>query len=288
MLVHGVEKKEGSIEFLKRILGSKHKKVYGVFYTNSFFSQRYLCRNHLLNKMEFEEDIVKLTVSTRLENVGLLEIENTLDMLVKYEAGDIPGLMPEGVFGKEEAVEPSLPESVSVTQFLTSVDLFLVLKKPEITYQDFWIAGHRFTLINIVHQLGEDNKEPEFEQVVSLLIGEVGKLYFFSHFHDKELTKTDMKRVLDLIIDENITGKAITGVKLETESGVSSSVFPYENLISSYTSSNGDIVFGTGSGYVLIPGKDIDKYKMKCIANEKGAYRLELRYKKNTVKIYFE
>lgn len=284
MLVNGIPEKEGSLGFLKSLIANKHKQVYGVFYTNSFFSQRYLCRQHLLNKVEFTEDSLKLTIATRLEQVGLLEIENTLDMLVRYEAGDIPGLMPEGLLDPEDDVPTEfLPEAISVTQYLTSVDLLLTVKDPEVTYQIFNIAGSKFTLVNIHHKLGED-----FEQTITLLFGTVGKLYFLSHFYDKELNEKDVKLIMDLIVDENITGKAVIGVNTYLPGGVHTSVLPFDRLISSYTSQNGDYVFGDGSGYVYIPRERLSDYDVRCVSDEKGSYTLEFRHAHYVIRLMLE
>lgn len=285
MLLNGIPEKEGNLTFLKNLMENKTKKVYGVFYTNSLFSQRYLSRQHLLNKVTFEDDnTIKLTVATRLEQVGLLEIENTLDVLVRYNAGDIPGLMPEGLLDPEDDVPTEfLPEAISVTQYLTSVDLFLIMKDPEITYQIFNIAGSKFTLVNIYHKLGED-----FEQTVTLLFGAVGKLYFLSHLYNKDLEGHDMKMVLDLIMDENITGKAVVGVNLYSTGGLHSSVFPFDRLIDAYTTQNGDYVIGDGSGYVYIPRGKLEKYTLTCEANEKGAYTLVLSGAYDVIKIHME
>jgi hypothetical protein len=286
MLLSNIPVKEGSTSFVQGLLSNKDLKTYGVSYTNSFFSQRYLCRQHLLSKAEFTEDSIKLTVATRVEQVGLMELENTLDFLVQYEAGDIPGLTPEGLLEPEEDHPVGfLPEAVSVAQFLTSVDLLLVMKDPEVTYQIFDINGCKFTLVNIHHKLGED-----FEQTVTLLLGKPGKLYFLSHLHgNPELDDKDVEILLELVVDENITGKAIRGVSMNVP-GAQSSIFPFDRLISSYTASNGDYVFGDGSGYVTIERDALSQYYVSCEASEKGAYTIQFYCPDSdqTIEIHFE
>lgn len=284
MILQGIPEKEGNLEFLKQLFDNKDKKIYGVFYTNSLFTQRYLCRQHLLDKVEFTDDSIKLTVATRVEKVGLMELENTLEVLVKHTAGDIPGLMPEGLLEPEDKVQQGLlPEVVSVSQFLTSVDLLLVMKKPTITYQIFNIAGCKFTLVNIHNKLEEG-----FEQTVTLLFGKAGRLYFLSHLYDKELNVKDTKILLDLIVDENITGKAIMGVNMSLSNGAGSSVFPYERLISSYTNAEGDYVFGDGSGYVVIPRDKLDQYQVRCYATDRGKYTIEFRHENHLIELLLE
>src|SRR5690606_3765329 len=118
---------------------------------------------------------------------------------------------------------------------LFSTDLFLILDNPELTFQEFTIAGSKFTLVNLKHILKdeEDTEDEGFEQEVSILFGEADRLYLFSHFYNKELNARDTKLIFDLIVDENITGKAITGVKIDSPSGSTSAIFPKGEMISS-------------------------------------------------------
>lgn len=285
MLVKDIRAHKGTLKKLKNLLNDPSKKVQGVFYTNSFFSRRYLCRSHVLvDGVDITNDQVKLKVTTRVEQAGLIEIENTLTMLVHYEAGDVPGFSPEGLWEDPEADRPHLPEAVSVKQKLFSVDIQLILRNPEVTYQEFTIAGSKFTLINLKHVMDEG-----IEQTVTLLFGSSDKLYFFSHFHDKELSQRDMKIILDLILDENITGKAFTGIKLESGSGTASSLFPMEELISSYTNMSGDIVFSTGTGFIRIGRDQLKDYKLRCnIIKFSGEFQLVLESKTDKIYIYTE
>lgn len=287
MLVKGIKEQTGTLKKLDNLLKDESRKVHGVFYTNSYFSQRYLSRSHVLvDNINVKDNEIKLKLSTRLEKVGLMEIENTLDMLVKHEAGDMPGFTPEGIYGEglESVDRPTLPEPVSVTQHLFSVDLLLIMKDVKITYQEFKIAGSNFTLINLHNQL-----EEEFEQTVSLLFGAADRLYFFSHFYDKNLTVRDSKLILDLIVDENITGKAITGVRLDSPSGAGSMIHPIESMISSYTIASGAIVFGTDTAYVRIPRRELHMYNMYCLpVGPSGAYQILLEGAKENINIYME
>jgi hypothetical protein len=286
MLVKNIEEQTGSLETLKALLEDEERKIHGVSYTNSFFSQRYLCRQHaLVDNINIEDNTVKLTVSTRLERMGLLEIENTLDVLVQHTAGDIPGFTPEGLLPDDEVVDrPFVAEPVGVRQQLFSVDVLLIMEKPTITYQEITIAGSMFTLVNIEHSLDD-----YFDQTVTLLFGEKDKLYLLSHFFGKELTTEDMRIVLDLIVDENITGKAIHAVKMESESGASWGIFPYDELINSYMTAAGEYVFGNGSGYIRISDKSLEDYKLECVPSGRtGAYRLDMVGSKETIRIFME
>jgi hypothetical protein len=287
MKVKAFKEYEASLQKVKNLLTDSSKKVQGVFYTNSYFSKRYLARAHaLVDEINLTgEDSIKLTVSARIEPQGLWEIENTLDTLVRHEAGDIPGFIPEGMFdGINIEQQPLASDIVTTTKQLYNLDILLIMTWPKVTYQEFKIAGQPFTLVNIHNTLGE-----EFEQTVTLLFGPVDNLYFFSNFYDKELSVRDSKIILDLIMDENITGKVIKGIKLETEAGVNSFVFPYEELFNSYHNQDGDYIFGMGGGYIKIPKEEINNYKMRMFPDGKdGGYQIVLENNKSKVRLYME
>lgn len=285
MIVSGIKVREGSLQKLKNLLEDDSRKIHGVYYTNSFFSQRYLSRAYpSINELDIEGNRVKLTIVTRLEQVGLMEAENTLDMLVKYKAGDIPGFTPESIFTDQENQDaPHIVEPVSLNQYLVSLDFLLDMKDPEITYQDFKIAGSQFTLVNIRQVL-----EEEFEQTVTLLFGEADRMYLFSHFYKKPMNLRDKRLLFDLIIDENITGKAITAVYYETEAGTVTSLLPLESMIGSYTNTSGDIIFNTASSFIKLPKNALENYKLTCDPINQGSYVINLSNKKEALSVYFE
>ena len=286
MKVLGSVEYEASLSQLKFLLEEEERKIHGVYYTNDYFSQRYLCRNHALVTLDIEENTVRTKIALRLEPHGLMEVENTLDLLVEHEAGDLPGYVPQGRTDGDGnlLMQPLIPEPISVNQYVYPLDMLLILKDPKVTFQDFRIAGYDFTVVNLHHKLGDD-----FEQTVSLLFGYSDKMYFFSHFYDRKLVYKEFKTIIDLIVDENITGRAIRSVRVENGGGSTCGLFPYEGLISSYTSTDGDYVFGDGSAFVRIPGDSLKDYKMQCEPNVlNGAYTLSLYGKKDTIRIYME
>ena len=282
MLLKDIEVKEGSLELVKRLFEDPKKKVHGVFYDNTFFSQRYLTRSHVLDKkVNIEEDEIKLTIGTRVEVVGLLELENTLDMLVKYEAGDIPAFAQ---LGKQEEL-PAVPEPVTPSQYLYTVDIVLRMKQPKVTYQEFTIARNKFTLVTLNHVL---DKEGEYTQEVQLLFGKADKFYLFSHFYNKKLKADDVELLLEFLVDKNLTGKAIIAVKQESKSATTG-IFPYEKLISAYRNTDGSYIFGASTGYIRIPENKIRDYKLEVVPNATtGSYRIDLISKENTIKIFME
>jgi len=243
----------------------------------------------LVNDIDIAENKISLQVSTRIERSGLPELENTLEELVAYNAGDIPGFTPEGYFeGSDLQETPLMADIVATTKELYNADILLNLEYPVITYQEFKIAGKPFTLVNL-HKILGDYEETPFEQMVTLLFGEADNLYFFSNFHEENLSVRDSKLILDLIMDENITGKVVKGIKVTSVDGVTASVYPYEELLASYVTMDGDYVFGNGAGYMLIPKDELGNYKMRVVPQGlSGAYQLMLFNNKNTIRIYME
>ncbi|AHN66657.1 hypothetical protein Bcp1_182 [Bacillus phage Bcp1] len=283
MRLPNVKSKKGSLEMLQGMLKDKRKQVYGVFYTNDFFSQRYVARNHVLaDEVNIEEKTVKLKIATRVEHAGLWELENTLDTLVRYEAGDIPGYD----YTEENATIPTVPEPISVTKHLYSIDLVLIMKEPSITYQSFSIAGVKFLMINILHVIEDDGDE--FEQKVSLLFSEAGKLSVFSHLYNKELTPEDIHMLLHLIMDKNITGKEILAVRIQHKSGTKSVLVPADELISTWIAAKDSYVFSAGLSYIDIPYDSINTYTFTMQPNTIAGHQLELENEEHTLHILME
>lgn len=295
MKIVAVKEREGSLKKLKSLLDNKELKVQGVSYRNSFFSKRYLCRSTLLvNDLNIEDNIVKLTVATRIEQSGLPDLEQTLNFLARYEAGDVPGFSPEGMYDSWESAYTAdiVPEPISVTQFLISVDILLKLTAPTITYKEFTIAGEKFTLVELNQYFDaepdDEDEAEDFEQTITLLFGDASKFSLLSNFYDKELNIRDTKMILDLFVDENLTGKAIRSMMCSLPNGVQLYQFPFDSLINSYTTSEGDYIFGSGYGYVRIPADKLKSFKMECVPSNNGAYHITLKSKDQEIDFILE
>lgn len=279
-----------SLKKVENLLNDKSKKVQGVFYKNTHFSQKYLSRAQALVKdIDVANNRVKIQVSIRMDQAGLPELENTLEELVAYSAGDVPGFTPEGYFeGSNLEEQPLVADIVATTKELYNADILLDMTHISVTYQEFKIAGKPFTLVNIHEILGSYEEHP-FEQMVTLLFGEADNLYFFSNFHEENLSVRDSKLIMELIMDENITGKVIKGIKLESVDGVSAGVNPYQELLDSYVNMDGDYIFGMGAGHLKIPKDELGNYKMRVIPQGlNGSYQIMLFNNKNTIRIYME
>src|SRR5699024_9897248 len=93
-----IKEQTGTMRKLSNLLDSK--KVYGVYYTNCFMSERYLSRSHLdVKELDVKNNEIRMTIPTRVEAQGIRELETTLGMLVEYKIGDIPNITTEAEEG---------------------------------------------------------------------------------------------------------------------------------------------------------------------------------------------
>jgi hypothetical protein len=263
MHVSDIKVQQGSLQKLHNLL--KDKKVYGVHYTNNLLSRDYIARPMLLGEyVNLKEETVQVKLTQRVDMRGLGEMEATLYMfqhLTPEEGtliGDLPGFTPEGLLqGSGIDEQDQLPDTVTPTQELFSVDVLLNWQKPEITYQEFTISGSKFTLVEMKYEEtfsypGEEEDGEEYDdnftQVISLLFGEPGKMYFFSHFDEKKLNSRDCRLIIDLVKNQNITGKFIKAAYLFSGEG-SATLYPYKEALTLYNNTGGDLILGNGSGY---------------------------------------
>ncbi|QEM43237.1 hypothetical protein CHOTACABRAS_183 [Bacillus phage Chotacabras] len=192
---------------LKELLEDKTKKVHGISYTNDFFSKPHLVRSHILkDEVLIEEDELRIGFFMRVDYNSFVELENTLEWLVMNEAGDIPGYMTEG----DVLDRPHLEERVSKGLSLFTADVILNMKSPRVRFVDAEIAGETFTIAKISQKLPLGEDEVVVHEV-KLLFGSADKFNLLSHFVGKKLTNEDGIKVLALIEEENLLGKAIQG-----------------------------------------------------------------------------
>jgi hypothetical protein len=198
---------------LKMLDKDPEKQIYGVFYTNSLLSQRYVSRTATayvdFGKNEFKQE-VGISLAMRLETAGLTEMESTLDVLARNQAGDLPGATPEGYYEREGGdIHKGIPELLSTQAGLSTVDLFVRFKDPSYEAEDFTIQGNTFTKVKI-----EETVEEGFDHSVTLIYGKEGRMSILSFFKDKVLDKRDTRSVLGLIADNNYTGREVTSVRV--------------------------------------------------------------------------
>lgn len=235
---------------LKELLEDKTKKVHGVHYTNDFILSNPMARAHVLqDEVSIEDNELTIKFAMRTQSDNFYELENTLELLTLNNAGDIPGYIigdhdyPDGVLD-----QPYLEERISPTISLYTVDMLLKLKDPMVTAHTVTIAGYTFDWVTINHSLfiadviGEAPTDTDHfvEQELTLIFGDAKKLNFLSHFNRKELDYTDIKKIMAMISQDNLIGKAIQGVELENKKGgLGSFLAPITELVSLSTENNG-------------------------------------------------
>jgi hypothetical protein len=298
MRVSGVKQREGTLRKIRDLFNSK--RVYGVHYNNSMFSRDYIARpTVMMSHVDLDNDVLELKIAQRVNGAGLAEMEAThyafqaLSSDKEHLIGDLPGFTPEGMLeGSGIPEEERQPDTVTPTEQLYTVDVQLRLESPEITYQEFTIGGSKFTLANIVYNIPFSTEEDEsgekdvFSQHVSLLFGEPSKMYFLSHFVDKKLNSRDARYLLELLTDQNITGKLIRGVHL-TGSGAGGGIYPYGESLTLYKNNYGSLIIGNGSGYLTLYQDYISVFDhFQVSTNGKaGGFEIKLKPRKSESQI---
>ncbi|AII27999.1 hypothetical protein LD13_gp098 [Bacillus phage Bobb] len=254
-------------------------ELYGVGYTNPFLSRRVACRSQaLVNKLDIRDKQVHLTLSMLIEKNARYELDNTLDFLVRYEAGDIPGY--ELSEENPNFLDNSPQQPITATYQLTNADIRLNMENPTVQYKEFTIHKEKFTIIYLTEKFDE-----VIEHTVSLLYGPAGALKFLGNFIDKELTSIGFSPLFELMSDENLLGAHIVSLKVESKKeGIRSVCVPIEGVISVMENVEGDYVFSTDQHYFKLPKESLQDYRMTVDA-VKGGYILKLDSTHNSIEL---
>lgn len=254
-------------------------QLYGVGYTNPFLSRRVACRSQaLVNKLDIRDNQVHLTLSMLIEKNARYELDNTLDFLVRYEAGDIPGY--ELSEENPNFLDNSPQQPITATYQLTNADIRLNMNNPTVQYKEFTIHKEKFTIIYLTEKFDE-----VLEHTVSLLYGTSGALKFLGNFVDKELTSIGFSSVFELMSNDNLLGAHIVSLKVESKKeGIRSVCVPIEGVISVMENVEGDYIFSTDQHYFKLPKKSLQDYRMTVDA-VKGGYIIKMDSTHNSIEL---
>ncbi|AEQ34333.1 hypothetical protein D307_gp131 [Bacillus phage Bastille] len=195
---------------LDSLIQNEERKIIGVTYTNDFFSSNPLARAHVMNdRLQVTEDSLEIGFFMRLEYNTLPELESTLEVLALNDAGDVMGYIADG----EVWDKPNLEERITENYSLFTADVFLKMKQPSVTFEEIEILNKVYTLAAVTHKIVLD-EDAFFEQTIKLLFGYEGQLTILSDFANREasiILGTEMQKVIKLLENDNVLGKAITG-----------------------------------------------------------------------------
>lgn len=254
-------------------------KLYGVSYTNPFLSRRVACRSQaLVNKLDIQNSQVNLTLSMLIEKNAKFELDNTLDFLVRYEAGDIPGY--EQSEENPDFLDESPQQPITATYHLADANLALNMKNPTVQYREFTIQKEKFTIVYLTERFDE-----VIDHTVALLYGTGGALKFLGKFLDKELTPIGFAPLFELMSDDNLLGTHIVALKVESKKeGLRSVCVPIEGVVSLMENMEGDYVFSTDQYYFKLPYASLQDYRMTVDAVA-GGYVLKLDSIHNSIEL---
>lgn len=277
--------KEVTMRKLRNHLDNDEQTIHGVYYNNSIYSRRYLAQDTVyVQDIDISNNRLKMSVTTRVEfsDVGIEEVNMTKEALHYYEAGTVPHYLFYDKDGNQYQPHEELEEPVTATMSLISMEVLLEMDQPRIYHRNVVIGGQGFDLFEI-HQDFDG-----FKQSVQFLFGRQDKLTFLSHFHGKKLNMKDSQKILELIVKENVTGKAIVGIRSEAE-GMVTNLTPVRDMITSIYSFDNEPIFTTDGGYVKLT-KSLFKTGTFEAQFLQGSPRSKLKWKNNhrTVEIFFE
>lgn len=200
---------------LDSLIQSEERKIIGVTYTNDFFSSNPLARAHVMNdRLQVTEDSLEIGFFMRLVYNSLEELENTLEVLALNDAGDVMGYIADG----EVWDKPNLEERITENYSLFTADVFLKMREPSVTFEEIEILNKVYTIAKVVHKI-EIDEDAHFEQTIKLLFGYKGQLTILSGFVNQVSSAQEGLKVIKLLENENVLGKAITGAVLHHRYG---------------------------------------------------------------------
>ncbi|AZF89299.1 hypothetical protein Goe5_c01930 [Bacillus phage vB_BthM-Goe5] len=200
---------------LDSLIQNEERKIIGVTYTNDFFSSNPLARAHVMNdRLQVTEDSLEIGFFMRLVYNSLEELESTLEVLALNDAGDVMGYIADG----EVWDKPNLEERITENYSLFTADVFLKMKEPSVTFEEVKILNKVYTIAAVTHKI-EVDEDAYFEQTIKLLFGYEGQLTILSDFVNRESSAQEGLKVIKLLENENVLGKAITGAVLHHRHG---------------------------------------------------------------------
>lgn len=114
--------------------------------------------------------------------------------------------------------KPNLEERITENYSLFTADVFLKMTEPSVTFEDIEIRNKVYTLAAVTNKIVLD-EDAFFEQTIKLLFGYEGQLTILSDFANRESSAEEGLKVLRLLENENVLGKAITGAVLHHKHG---------------------------------------------------------------------
>ncbi|QLF85890.1 hypothetical protein [Bacillus phage Tomato] len=199
------------LDRVKQILMQGDMKILGIHYTNAYFAKNHITRSFYIKELtKIDSDRIDIGFFLRLPYNDFPALELTLNMFEISGKGDVMGYIAEG----DILDKPHLEEKITNHMSLSTADMFVSLENPNVVIKSHTINKYKVYEVKIkdTHFIDELN----IDQEITLIIGDANFNSVIGLLSTGEPTIKDVKVFLDLLSSKNVTGKAFTGMMIDT------------------------------------------------------------------------
>ncbi|AHZ10788.1 hypothetical protein [Bacillus phage Megatron] len=196
---------------VKDILMQGDMKILGIHYTNAYFAKNHITRSFYIKELtKIESDRIDIGFFLRLPYNDFPALEYTLNMFEISGKGDVMGYIAEG----DMLDKPHLEEKITSHMSLFTADMFVSLEDPNVVIKSHTI--NKFKVYEVKIKDTDFIEDLNIDQEITLIIGDANFNSVIGLLSTGEPTIKDIKVFLDLLSSKNVTGKAFTGMMIDT------------------------------------------------------------------------
>ncbi|AEZ50329.1 hypothetical protein BCPG3_136 [Bacillus phage BCPG3] len=203
------------LDRVKNLLMQPEYKIIGIHYTNAYFTKNPITRSFYMKELtHIDSNKINLGFFLRLPYNDFPALEMTLNMFEITGRGDVMGYIAEG----ELTDKPHLEEKITNHMSLFTADVFVSLEDPNVVIKSHMINKFKVYEVKIKDTHAVDGLN--IDQEITLVIGDSNYNSVFGLLSTGEPTIQDVRKVLDLLSNKNVTGKAFTGIFMDSPMGI--------------------------------------------------------------------
>ncbi len=202
---------ETKLDRVRNILTHEGMKILGIHYTNAYFTKNPITRSFYMKELtNFKSNQIDLGFFLRLPYNDFPALEMTLNMFEITGRGDVMGYIAEG----DITDKPHLEEKITNHMSLFTADMFVSLVDPNVVIKSHTINKFKVYEVKIKDTHSVDGLN--IDQEITLIISDSQFNNVLGLLSVGEPTIKDVKKFLDLLSNKNVTGKAFTGMLLDS------------------------------------------------------------------------
>ncbi|ADH03277.1 gp131 [Bacillus phage W.Ph.] len=214
-MTNGTITEETKLDKVKRILMQEDMKIIGIHYTNAYFTKNPITRSFYMKELtHIDSNKINLGFFLRLPYNDFPALEMTLNFFEITGRGDVMGYIAEG----DITDKPHLEEKITNHMSLFTADMFVSLENPNVVIKPHTINKYKVYEVKIKDTHSVDGLN--IDQEVTLVIGDSSFNSVLGLLTTGEPTIKDVREILDLLSNKNVTGKAFTGVLMNSPTGI--------------------------------------------------------------------